>query len=117
MVENMSFFLLGSGSRKFISRTAAKQQRSQLRKVQWAGATLSARIPPLPVLVSSCPPPPSQLFFIPFLPSLLICFNHESFKGEPVSSAYPRWASCNPPTFLPFEFVDPELVNVLSQYR
>lgn len=38
VVNNMFYFLFDGGSRKFTSETAAKQQRSQLKKVQWAGA-------------------------------------------------------------------------------
>lgn len=87
MEENLSCFLLGRGNKQFTNGTVAEQQRSQLRIVQWAGAIFSAHIPPLLVLVFPRPPPLSQLFYIPFLPSPFICISLKSFKGEPVPSA------------------------------
>lgn len=128
LVEDVPCFVLGGGRRKFTSETAAKQQKSPSGKspmdwgqqkspagkgpMDWGHPFCSQSHPLVPAFL--CPTPPSHLFFIPFLPSPIICI--KSFKGELSPSAYPR-RTCNPPTSFPFEFSDPELVRVLSQYR
>lgn len=114
LVEDLPCFVLGGSSRKFTSETAAKQQKSPAGKgpMDWGHPFCSQSHPLVPAF--PCPTPPSHLFFIPFLPSPIICI--KSLKGELIPSAYPRRA-CNPLTSFPFEFSDPELVRVVSQYR